>query len=101
MMDEAMRSPISVKDLKLNGDEIMEIFDLKPSKKIGYLLKALMNITLETPENNNKEYLVERVTEYLQMPEEELITLAESGEEAIDAAEKEEVRKIRRKHKVQ
>ena len=101
MMDEAMRSPISVKDLKLNGDEIMEMFDLKPGKQIGYLLKSLMNITLETPENNNKEYLVERVTEYLQLPIDELQKLAESGEEAIDAAEKEEIRKIRRKHKVQ
>ncbi len=101
MMDEAMRSPISVKDLKLNGDEIMEMFDLKPSKKIGYLLKALMSITLETPENNNKEYLVEKVKEYLAMPEERLVALAQSGETAIDAAEKEEVRKIRRKHRVQ
>jgi len=101
MMDEAMRSPISVKDLKLNGDEIMEMFDLKPGKQIGYLLKALMNITLETPENNNKEYLVEQVTQYLKLPLDELQKMAESGEQAIDDAEKEEIRKIRRKHKVQ
>ncbi len=101
MMDEAMRSPISVKDLKLNGDEIMELFNLKPSKQIGYILKALMNITLETPENNNKEYLITQVTEYLKLSDKELQELAESGEKAIDQAEQEEIRKIRRKHKVQ
>jgi len=100
MMDEAMRSPISVKDLKLNGDEIMELFNIKPGKQIGYVLKALMNITLETPENNNKEYLIEQVTAYLKLPEQELQELADAGETAIDEAEQEEIRKIRRKHKV-
>lgn len=101
MMDEAMRSPISVKDLKLNGDEIMEIFNLKPGKKIGYILKALMAITLDTPDNNNKEFLLEKTKEYLSLPEEELIMLAESGNEAMADAEAAEIKKIRRKHKVQ
>ncbi len=101
MMDEAMRSPISVKDLKLNGDEIMEMFGLKPGRQIGYLLKALMNITLETPENNNRDFLVQKVKEYLQLSEQELIALSEAGVDAIERAEAEEIRKIRRKHKVQ
>lgn len=101
MMDEAMRSPISVKDLKLNGDEMMEMFDLKPGKKIGYILKALMHITLETPENNNKEFLIEKTKEYLALSDDELVTLAESGEDAMLQAEQAEIKKIKRKHKVQ
>ena len=35
MMEEAMRSPISVKDLKINGDILMKELDLKPGPKIG------------------------------------------------------------------
>lgn len=100
MMDEAMRSPISVMDLKINGDQLIADFDMKPGKKIGYVLKALMSETLHTPENNNFEYLSGRVEELKVLSEKELIKLAAVGEEAIDQAEQEELRKIRRKHKV-
>ena len=101
MMDEAMRSPVSVRDLKFNGDEMMEMFGLKPGRQIGYILKALMNETLDTPENNNKDYLISKTKELIEMPEKDLIAYAEAGEEAIESAEAAELKKIKRKHKVQ
>ena len=100
MMDEAMRSPISVKDLKINGDYMIETLHMKPGKKMGYILHALMNITLFEPEKNNLEFLVKQTQEYEKLSEEELKELAEKGKEEIEKAEKEEIRKIRRKHKV-
>ncbi len=100
MMEEAMRSPISVKDLKINGDQLISEFGMKPSRKIGYILNALMAITLETPENNNYDFLSKKVKEYLEKDEEELIKLAEKGKNKIFEEEKEELKKIKRKHKV-
>lgn len=100
MMDEAMRSPVSVKDLKINGDEIMEMFHVKPGKRIGWILHACMNETLHTPENNNKEFLVKHVTQLIDLPDEELETLYWQGKEAIDEAEEAELAAIRKKHKV-
>ena len=100
MMDEAMRSPISVKDLKINGDQMIELFNIKPGRRMGNMLKALMSETLDTPENNNFEYLSSRVKEFMDLTDNQLQEMALKGETAIDEAEEEELRKIRRKHKV-
>ena len=100
MMDEAMRSPISVKDLKINGDIILRDYDIEPGRKLGYILKALMAETLAHPDDNNEEHLRGRVATLVTMDEDVLKTMAEKGEDAMFRAEEEELRKIRRKHKV-
>ena len=100
MIEEALRSPISVKDLKINGDQIMKEFNLKPGPKIGLILNALMGITLENPEKNNYDFLLNQVSEYLQMEEEKLKELAKKGKETMINLEKEELKKINRKYKV-
>ncbi len=101
MMEEAMRSPVSVKDLKINGDQIMSHFQLKPGKKIGLILNALMGITLDKPELNNFDFLLTKTEEYLMLSDKELLTIAEEGKIAINEAESQEVTEIRKKHKVQ
>ena len=101
MMEEAMRSPVSVKDLKINGDQIMNHFKLKPGRKIGLVLNALMGTTLDNPEHNNFEYLLGKAEEYLTLEEEELIKFADKGRVAITEAEQQELSDIKKKHKVQ
>jgi len=100
MMDEAMRSPISVKDLKISGDDLIAEFHMKPGKRIGWILHALMRETLHKPENNNKTYLVKHVTQLNSLSDEELEDLYYEGKEAIDEAEELELREIRKKRKV-
>ena len=98
MMEEAMRSPISVTDLKIDGNELMEMFHMEPGPKIGLILNALMNITLFEPENNNKKFLVEQVEEFLKLKDSELEKLSEKGKEEIDKKEEEEIKKLHKKH---
>ncbi len=100
MMDEAMRSPVSVKDLKISGDDLISEFHMKPGKRIGWILHALMRETLHKPENNNKEYLVKHVTQLNTLSDEELENLYWQGREAIDEAEEQELSAIRKKRKV-
>ncbi len=100
MMEEAMRSPISVKDLKINGDILISELGMKPGRKIGYILNALMSLTLDNPENNNYEFLLEKSKEFLKMKDEELIKIAERGKIKIEEKEEEELKKIKKKHKV-
>lgn len=100
MMDEAMRSPVSVRDLKISGDDIIEMFHVKPGRKIGYLLHACMHETLHTPENNNKEWLAAHIHELLKLSDEELEARADKGKEDIEVAEEAELTAIRKKHKV-
>ena len=100
MMEEAMRSPVSVRDLKITGDDIMQEFHVKPGKRIGWLLHACMRETLHKPENNNYEWLVKHVSRLNELSDEELEQLYWEGKEAIDEAEEAELAQIRRKHKV-
>ncbi|MFW0871320.1 MAG: CCA tRNA nucleotidyltransferase [Patescibacteria group bacterium] len=100
MMEEAMRSPVSVQDLKISGDDIMELFHMKPGKRIGWLLHACMRETLHMPENNNYDWLVKHVTQLNKLSDEELERLHWEGKEAIDTAEEAELAQIRKKYKV-
>ena len=100
MMDEAMRSPISVKDLKVNGDIFIAELNMKPGRRIGLILNALMGITLNTPENNNYMFLMKQTEEYMKLSDDELIELAKKGKDLMDTEEQKELKKIHRKHKI-
>jgi len=47
----------SVTDLKINGNQIMEITGLKPGKHIGNILDYLLNSVIENPELNTYDEL--------------------------------------------
>ena len=100
MIDEAMRSPVSVKDLKVNGDIFISELKMKPGRKIGNILNALMAITLDNPDNNNYEFLIKKTKEYMKLADNELIEMAKKGKELIDVEEAKELKKIHRKHKI-
>src|SRR5690606_37671747 len=52
MVDQALRDPISVRMLKIDGTTIMDITGEKPGKKLGYLLHALLEEVLDNPGKN-------------------------------------------------
>lgn len=49
--------PLSVKDLKVNGNDLINL-GYKQGKEIGVTLNKLLDIILENPELNNKEDLI-------------------------------------------
>ncbi len=101
MIDEALRDPVSVKMLKIDGEKIMATCNLQPGPKIGLILNALMEEVLDKPELNTSEYLEKRSLELVNLPDSDLITLAEKGREKKKKTEKGEVEEIRKKHHVQ
>lgn len=62
-IDQVMEKPFSVKDLKVNGQDVMEILKIKPSRKVGEVLNQLFSEVQEDDTKNNREYLVARITE--------------------------------------
>jgi tRNA nucleotidyltransferase (CCA-adding enzyme) len=100
MVDEALRDPISVKLLKINGDRIMEITGEKPGKKLGYALHALLEEALVDPGKNTTEYLEKRALELFALPEEVLKALGEAGKEKQAEEEAAALKDIAREHKV-
>lgn len=101
MIDEALRDPTSVQMLKIDGNKLIEVLNVKPGPKIGFILHGLLDEVLNDPKKNTEKYLIERAKEFLALPEDELKKLGESGKEEKSKKEAEELKKIRRKHRVE
>ncbi|AKM83910.1 TPA: hypothetical protein DCZ46_01090 [Candidatus Campbellbacteria bacterium] len=97
MIEEAMKDPVSVGMLKINGNDIIKNLKEKPGPKIGFILHALLEEVLDDPKLNTKEYLEKRADELLKLPEEELKKLGEAGKEKKDEEQEREVGEIRKK----
>lgn len=100
MVDQALRDPVSVKMLKIDGNRIMELTGEKPSRKLGYVLHALLEEVLEDPSKNTEEYMGSRVVEMLKLSEKELQKLGEAGKERQAEEEAAAIKEIERSHKV-
>jgi tRNA nucleotidyltransferase (CCA-adding enzyme) len=100
MIEEALRDPISVGMLKIDGKRIMEVCKIAPGPKIGFTLHALLEEVLEDPNKNTTEYLEDKAKELVLLPETELKSLGEKGKESKEEADEEEVKKIRSEHRV-
>ena len=55
---EVQKQPFAVKDLKINGDDVMKTLKLKPSPKIGKILNELFQKVVDKKVQNNKEELL-------------------------------------------
>lgn len=100
MVDEALRDPVSVKMLKINGNRIMELSGEKPGRRLGYILHALLEEALDDAGKNTEEYMEKRSQELLKLPENELITLAEAGKRRQAEEEAAALKDIAREHQI-
>jgi hypothetical protein len=100
MIEEALRAPTSVGMLKISGNDVLHETGLKPGPKIGFILHSLLNETLDNPDLNTKEYLLEKAKKLAVLSTDELKKLGEEGKEAKAQKEEEELSKIRTKYHV-
>ena len=56
---------ITVKDLAIDGNDVMEHFNLKPGPIIGAVLNHLLEEILDDPEKNNREMLLKLGDDFL------------------------------------
>lgn len=100
MVEQALRDPISVSMLAINGTNLMEHFHVKSGPAIGWVLHALLEEILEDPSKNNREYLLARAQELLALPEEELRQIGEKGKKTKEEAEEAATKEILKKYGV-
>jgi hypothetical protein len=100
MVDEAMRDPVSVGMLAVDGNRLMQELGERPGPRIGWMLHALLEDVLEDPKKNTPEYLLEKARVFMKMEDSALKEMGESGKEAREEAEEAEIDKIRAKHHV-
>jgi len=98
MIDKVSKDPISTKMIKINGNEIMKLLDIKPGPKVGCIMDALLSEVLDDPSRNTKEYLENRAKEISELNLNEIRKLAK---EKIEERKEEEEQVLKRRHYVQ
>ncbi len=100
MIEEALRDPISVGQLAIDGNYLMKELDMKPGPRMGWLLHALLEEVLENPSINTVEQLTERVKDLEELEDKDLKTLGEKGKEKKEEVNEGEVQQLHAKHNV-
>jgi poly(A) polymerase/tRNA nucleotidyltransferase (CCA-adding enzyme) len=100
MVDQALRDPVTVGMLALNGTDIMKEVGEKAGPRLGWMLHALLEEVLEDPKKNTREYLLEKVRILSAMEDSALREMGEAGKEAKNEAEEAELAAIRAKYHV-
>lgn len=98
MIDQALRDPISVAMLAIDGKRLMEVTEEKPGPRLGWLLHALLEEVLDDPALNTAEYLEKRVGELSKLTDAELQSKGQEAKERKNEAEEEDLKEIRKKH---
>lgn len=100
MIEEAMRAPVSVGMLKIDGVQLMTLLSEPPSPRIGFILHALFQEVLDDPTRNKEDFLAGRAKTLATLSPEELRKLGEAGKEKKEREEEKEVEEIRKKYGV-
>ena len=100
MIEEALRDPISVGQLKINGEYMIKDMQMKPGPRMGWILHALLEEVLDDPTKNTVEHLSELVKSLNMLPDGALKALGDRGKEKKEELEEQEVEKLHSKHGV-
>jgi tRNA nucleotidyltransferase (CCA-adding enzyme) len=100
MVEEVLRDPISVKQLTVNGEDIMKLTKVGAGPHIGFILEVLLSEVLDKPELNTKDYLEQRVKELYDLDPQELARVGREARIRNQSEDEREVEKIREEYKV-
>ena len=98
MIEKVSRDPISVKMLKVNGYDVMEILKIKPGPKVGQILHILLEQVIEDPKKNEESFLKEEIQRLGKLSDEELKNLAKRAKEKIEKIEQKRDEMTKRKY---
>jgi putative nucleotidyltransferase with HDIG domain len=60
---EVLYTPMQIKDLKVNGNDVIKILKIKGGPKVGKVLEKLFDEVMEEAKKNQREYLLKRIKE--------------------------------------
>ena len=87
VIEKVSKDPISVKMLKVSGNDIMKIMNIKPGSSIGQILNVLLGHVLEDPNKNKKEFLEKEIKKLGKLSEKELKFIAQKAKKEIEDVE--------------
>ena len=81
LIEKVSRDPVSVKMLKMSGNDIMEILGILPGPKVGQILDVLLGYVLNDPKKNEKKFLEKEIKKLGKLTDKELNSLAKKARE--------------------
>jgi poly(A) polymerase/tRNA nucleotidyltransferase (CCA-adding enzyme) len=81
LIEKLSQDPISVKMLKVSGNDVMAALDIQPGPKIGQILDILLGYVLEDPQKNNRQFLIKEIGKLGKLPDRDLEELAKKARE--------------------
>ncbi|MFC1678414.1 CCA tRNA nucleotidyltransferase [Patescibacteria group bacterium] len=93
MMKKVQNDPVSVKMLKINGNDLMTIMNIKPGPKIGAILDVLLSEVIEDPKLNKKNYLEKKSKELVEL---DLNQLRQKAKERIEEKKMEDDQELKK-----
>ncbi len=100
IIEKVSRDPISVKMLKINGDDLMKELKTEPGPRLGYLLNILLDEVLDEPKKNAREHLLENANKLNKEPLEKLAELFKMAQARTQEVAEEEFKGIKKKYHV-
>ena len=100
MIEEALRDPVSLAMMKIDGKRVIDVCNIQPGPKIGYILHALFNEVLDDPKLNTPEYLENKAMKLSRETEAKLKKLGEQGKDKKEEADSKLIEEIKKKHHV-
>jgi len=98
LIEKVSRDPISVKMLKINGNDVMRILKIPPGPKVGWILDILLEKVLQDPKKNEKDFLEKEVEKLGKISEKDLKNLAQKAREKRDELEMKRDEMTKRKY---
>ena len=95
IIEKVSQDAVSVKMIKINGNDLMKELKLKPGPKIGAILDVLLSEVIEDANKNEKKYLLSRAEE---LNKEDLTKLRTMAKKKIEERKEEEDQAIKNKY---
>ncbi len=87
LFEKVSRDPISSTMLKIDGNDIMKMLDIKPSPKVGQILSYLLSQVLSDPKKNVRALLEKETARLGKLSDQELEKLAQKAKKEIETIE--------------
>lgn len=100
MIDKVLSDPVSVKNLAIDGNDIIKTAGIEPGPKVGFILHALLEEVIEDPSLNKREYLLEKSKELSKLDDKTLKNKGEEGKDKLEKTEEKRLEELMKKHNV-
>lgn len=98
LIEKTSKDAISVKKLRVSGQDVMEVLKITPGPRIGQILNVLLAYALENPRDNSKAILSKKINELGKLKADELEARSQAAKKEIEAVEMKQDQMTKKKY---